>query len=1671
MGRETVATAYYVNVCIGGVSFEALVDTGSAVTLMSKAVYDRIPGDGILSVDNKSDCAIQGILGAAAKISTIASVKLQLGPFCSEGHPVWVAEDSYQPFILGMDFLDRYGIGIQTAGRTLTIGKYPNIVEVPLRVAGLPMAGDFRVVSRCQVIVPPRSRRMVDVKVRNLRHDIDGCIEPMDKAEQGVLVARSVNSVHDGYTGIECINLNSYPVTVQKHQALATFTPVEMVQCPIEPNEACSGESRDVSELFQLGQTGLSLEQREQAVELLNRYHRVVSEGEHSLGHTSTIKHTIDVQGSDPIKQPYRRFPLPMKQEINKEIEQMLRQGVIEPSASPWAAPLVPVRKKSGSLRLCIDFRALNEVTRKDSFPLPNIADAVGQFIDNEYFSSLDLMAGYHQIEVEESSREKTAFSTGDNLYQFRRMPFGVTNGPATFSRLVAIVLSGIPFDVAQAYLDDIIVAGKSFEEHLGNLETVFQRLELHGLKLNPAKCQLFRSEVSYLGHIVSKDGIRPLADNIQAIVECPVPSTVKGLRSFNGLVNFYKKFIQDSEEIMKPLYRATSGKRLNWTEECQTAFEQVKDRLTKAPVLGYPNFESDEPFYVTTDASGVGAGAVLSQFQRGEEKTLGYAGTAFNQAQLRYSPTDRELAAIRFAVNHFKPYLYGRRYVIRTDHQPLVYLHHMRRFDDRLHRTLEDLNIGHYEFEYLPGKSNIAADALSRMNYPWVLKEEGEYPIGKEAVVNLGDYRKVCVPGGPDSLFCCVSTVLFDSSSRSGDVREAAVEAMLKNPERYKFKKGAVGSKQIELLRETDTFPPMSMLQAVSDSFGIEVMVHHTSGPTITVRPKGFRKQKMVVLCSGGVHFDLLTEVNGPATRVKSMATDSHVVVGNCLAIQQTSGGLSLDSGGEQVRKAQEDDRELAMLKAAVEKGRRPSRRSSLSKYRSWFKRLSVTSEGVLVAKKTEESAPVPLAPTESLTELATQLHEVTSHAGRSKMVDLMARRFAHPYMYSVVRKRVRECVVCQLHKGNVVKDFPVWRRNVETVGEVYAVDLLDMPRSKRGYKALLVGLDLKSKYGHAIPLKSKKSLAVARALEAHVLATIPVTIHTVLSDNGPEFRGKPFTELLRRYGIKSSYSVPYRPQTNGAVERLNRTLKQKLATVCHGRTRYWDREIHQVMAQYNRMPHQETGKSPLEFFSKAPAELILPGPPTKTWKDAVGYEGFQVGDLVLRKTPYQPVGERDKLSPRYQGPLEVNQRDPNGVTYRAKWLQGRKRVVQLHVSQMKKFHGDGLVDKDHSVTSSDRESSEGEPRKGRTPPGPLRRAGAYGINWELVTSLPGIPGGSPDGDNLPTNLSGAVGSWEVSQADEREVFHGDYVNSSGVISSGCSRIESNLQASVWSNRVVSDDREVRESTPVPGRRHGDLSNQQVSPVPFEVDSSDDSSFYGFQEESLPSEFRGREGISVPTSLTALGPESHTGWSYSPLVRVILGSSDSLFMNGCASYQLGPPKELIPRAEEWGVANGEIGHKDKGMRDSRGEPPALCGLPSTDDHELSISVNDSGGVGSGSIAQIGGRNSRGEPPVLCGLPSTNGHESSIDVSGSGGVGSGSSTQFDTRDSRGEPPVLCGLPSTDGHESSISVDDSGGVGVGLAGENSGIPDEQDREVSTSEKDTSECVSCCKCRMS
>ncbi len=444
----------------------------------------------------------------------------------------------------------------------------------------------------------------------------------------------------------------------------------------------------------------------------------VFSKHKFDLGLTNLCEFEINLKSNKAFRKPPYRYSPTQNAEINTQIAEMLQHNIIENSKSPYASPALLVKKKDASWRFCIDFRSLNAITLEDNFPLPRIESMLDKLGQAKFFSVLDLASGYWQVPIKQSDRYKTAFIVPEGTYQFTVMPFGVRNAPALFTRLMSDVLKPVE-KFSMSYIDDIIIYSRTVEDHIDHIVSVLKALESANLKIKPSKCTLFRHSLKFLGHLITKAGIFPDPDKVEEIDKIKGPTTVKEVQSFLGITNFYRKFIPHFTNIARSLVFLTMKKNRNvkfdWTPDCQNAFDTLKQKLKSAPVLLTPDFERE--FYLTTDASDYGVGAVLQQKDdEGSLHPISYYSKTMSLNHLNYSTTEKEALAVVMALKFFRPYLYGTPFTIQSDHRPLQWILGSKFLTGRLARWA--IVLGEFSIRgitYIPGKTNVVADFLSR--------------------------------------------------------------------------------------------------------------------------------------------------------------------------------------------------------------------------------------------------------------------------------------------------------------------------------------------------------------------------------------------------------------------------------------------------------------------------------------------------------------------------------------------------------------------------------------------------------------------------------------------------------------------------------------------------------------------------------------------------------------------------------------------------------------------------------------------------------------------------------------------------------------------------------------------------------------------------------------------
>lgn len=677
-----------------------MLDTGADINIIKA---NALHGDTLLYQDRKVE--IQGI--TEEKQETLGTVYLNSENGNHEFHVVSSKFPLKEQGIIGSTFLRQENAKIDFEKQTVTIRnnkvyslEYSNLITLPAR-------------SVCSCVI------------RTKQKGIDNGFINSQEISQGIFLVDSIGKVTNGNIYTYVINTTEKELNIET--PIIDVEPVSINTSPRDSsafaiNSVISNNLTDRLEILKenLRLNHLNEEEKFSILPIIEDYNDIFHLPGDKLKGTNKIMHSIPTTDNIPVTVKQYRYPPLHKEEIKQQVNKLLEQDIIQPSLSPFNSPLWVVPKKPDAngnkrWRLVIDFRKLNDKTIGDAYPLPNITDILDQLGKARYFSCFDLASGFHQIPMDPQDSVKTAFSTPNGHYEYKKMPFGLKNAPATFQRLMDNVLMGLLGNVCFVYLDDIVIYAESLEEHKLKLNQLFERLREANLSLQPDKCEFFKKELMYLGHIISEEGVKPNPEKIQAIKGYPAPKTHKELKQFLGLVGYYRRFIKDFSSITQP-FTSLLKKNISfkWEMRQQINFEKLKQLLSSEPILQYPDFNKE--FLLTTDASDEGIGAVLSQGVIGNDLPIAYASRTLNKAERNYNTTEKELLAIVWATKHFRPYLYGKRFKIITDHKPLVWLFNVKDPSSRLMRWRLKLEEYNYEVLYKEGKQNTNADALSRI-------------------------------------------------------------------------------------------------------------------------------------------------------------------------------------------------------------------------------------------------------------------------------------------------------------------------------------------------------------------------------------------------------------------------------------------------------------------------------------------------------------------------------------------------------------------------------------------------------------------------------------------------------------------------------------------------------------------------------------------------------------------------------------------------------------------------------------------------------------------------------------------------------------------------------------------------------------------------------------------
>lgn len=717
-GKQDTDNGIFVEGTVSGLTIDFLIDSGSSATLLSHELYKTLPAEGRAPL-HPVRVELKSVNGDTLRCYGKTEVDIALGS--STFKQTVIVCDIDLDAILGQDFILEHVNSIDLKHMRLLTPK----TDIPCFLGGK-FAMVCRVYAKETVTIPPQSVMNVPVQVPKCNRLSDIVLfEPTpDVIEKRRLLLTPSVTGDKAQPIAMVVNLSDTERVLYPNTYLGVCQSAE--EADEKDAKRCakveakfSARSRELpdylQDLFRKSSVHLTAEQALRLKDSLIRFQHIFAKSPDDMGCTDKAKHKIDTLHSKPIRQQMRRQPLGKREAEKEEVKTMLDRNIIEPSSSAWASPVVLVTKKDGSVRFCVDYRKLNDVTVKDAYPLPRVDDCLDALAGSTMFSTMDLQSGFWQVPLaSEEDKQKTAFTTGLGLFQFTIMCFGLTNAPATFQRLMENVLQGLQWEECVLFMDDTIVPSADFDEGLDRLERVWQRFDEANLKLKPSKCLLFQREIKFLGHVVSAQGVKTDPDKVSTVKEWPVPKSAKQVRSFLGLCSYYRRFVKGFADIARPLHKLCEKRgSFHWSEQAQTAFETLKQKLTSTPVLGYPL--PNLPFTLDTDASDEAVGAVLSQIQDGQERVVAYMSRSLNRAETSYCVTRKELLAVVLSLKHFHPYLYGQEVLLRTDNAAVSWMRNLKNPQGQVARWLEEMGNYNLHVTHRPGAVHRNADALSR--------------------------------------------------------------------------------------------------------------------------------------------------------------------------------------------------------------------------------------------------------------------------------------------------------------------------------------------------------------------------------------------------------------------------------------------------------------------------------------------------------------------------------------------------------------------------------------------------------------------------------------------------------------------------------------------------------------------------------------------------------------------------------------------------------------------------------------------------------------------------------------------------------------------------------------------------------------------------------------------
>jgi len=1271
----------FLKVCIANQEYDAKLDTGADLNLISEKVFNNLP----VQYRNRLDRSKAGNAKVANQVTVTTLGTLQL-PILVDRQlfkiEFTVFPDALFPVFLGKPFHKKTAAMVNHLTDTIKLTNSTPIY------------------SEASFEIEPYREVMCHGKLHEIvpEGSIGLCAYTPAINEKGVLVANAMVMTRDNSVPMRIYNATEQQIKINRGERIGTFTMSEdddlCIPFPLDESEksqsvrddtmkyvgSVTNSDKQYDPQFDFSGSKLNREQLGKLKRLLRKYHMCfVDPNNKQIGLTNVLTAKIEtIPGAIPVKRyPYRMAPV-HKEALNKIVQEQIDIGILEPTNDgAWASPALLVAKPGNNgYRLVCDFRELNKVTIPVVLRIPRIddvLDSVGE-AKPKYFSVLDLTHGFHQIPLDEESKDKCSFLVDNQKLRLTRMGQGLRNSSAIFQNMMDTVLKGIQHKYICSYIDDLILFSSTFEKHLEHIEEVLIRIKNANLKLSPKKCKFAVPRVKFLGHILSEEGVEPNDEKLEAIKSYPTPKTMKEVRGFLGVTGYYRRFVEKYADIAKPLYNLTKKNvPFVWSSECENAFQTLKNALIGGKILAFPDFS--KKFVLATDASNIGVGACLSQEHDGVLKPVGYAGRGFTAAELNYHTTDKELLAVVFGVQQFKIYLIGAHFELHTDHAALRQILTTKNLEGRQARWVTFLQGFNFTPIYIKGKENIVPDALSRRHYDVTHTDADEvienYPdisainqINQQPIMIGPQPPKVTTnkqkhvsfaPGVTQDCIPILKSEFNECLARSDDNHDQAKSVKCHagtDPDANKSAKSVTAS--------VNKLPPPIFKEDVDKLSAYE--------------PRSVRDNPSV---------NAISRAKINARRDKLQPDLQH---------NANSALNELDLSVGKIKAAQNKDPQTKTIINFLKYGRLPRNdkeaRSILLRQEDYIVIDDILYHiHVPLAQKSTKAIAQLVVPQDLKKHVLYTHHDVAlaGHTGIQRMISVMKQRYFWIGMVRDINEYVTTCKSCNQSKAsnrNLIMPLTIRHPSPAPYHSMFIDCLGPLVKTARNHKYLVVVTDQYSRYVIAWPSPDITAKTIAAQFYQKVICVYGAP-KRLLSDNGSSFIGQVFKELCTQFNIQQCFSTSYHPQAQGSVERANRSIINLMRNFVNSKQTDWDLYVAPLAFALNSSDNSPLGYSAyMMVFGRAPSlpsdqDLLDPLNNNHTAQDHfidILQTQLECHDYAMKHLKH----EQDKMKKRYDSTANEAPLLPGDIVF---VYQPRLRVRNTKKKLQKSFHGPFII------------------------------------------------------------------------------------------------------------------------------------------------------------------------------------------------------------------------------------------------------------------------------------------------------------------------------------------------------------------------------------------------------